>query len=348
MDEQRVTSRLHQAGLKTAPSAPQATLTRRGRPLNVQYRSIAFRTPGEGVTSVEIRQLLRKLSCIGARSLTRRGNVPTSRRAGRGRTWIVVWRLACPSVCWTRCGGAPRSRAWLAWAWRKKWGETASGNPARRAKSFTTRHSCCRVSGRADPSAPAFRERSTGPSGVTFAHLALAVGVEDGPRVGGQEHAARLAALAEERHLPRRSSSLQRALDAVAPVEPREFRDPPAGGVEEPEREGVAALDERAAWVGPSASATASTRWTAASGRMRSASVSLVLGGATAAPTLYIRYPSLCPKLRRRFTAESFRARVEAASPALASASLQSWTCWSVSLLSGASAKSTNARTSRS
>jgi len=37
----------------------------------------------------------------------------------------VVVIEAWPSVAWTKWIGAPRSRAWEAWAWRSQCGETA-------------------------------------------------------------------------------------------------------------------------------------------------------------------------------------------------------------------------------
>ena len=58
-----------------------------------------------------------------------------------GLAWaytLVVFRSACPSVCETRVMGAPSSIAWLAWAWRSQWAETAQIDPrARFAVAFT-------------------------------------------------------------------------------------------------------------------------------------------------------------------------------------------------------------------
>ena len=71
----------------------------------------------------------------------------------------VVRRSACPSVVLTRWIGAPRSSAWLAWAWRSQWGDTAAAMPARLAAARTMRHTCVAVR------APPWRERNTGASG---------------------------------------------------------------------------------------------------------------------------------------------------------------------------------------
>ncbi len=43
----------------------------------------------------------------------------------------VVARLAWPSVACTSESGAPRSIAWVVWAWRSQWGDTLPGMPAR-------------------------------------------------------------------------------------------------------------------------------------------------------------------------------------------------------------------------
>jgi len=51
-----------------------------------------------------------------------------------GLAWVyllVVRRSAWPSVACTKWTGAPRSRAWLAWAWRSQWGLTSPAMPAR-------------------------------------------------------------------------------------------------------------------------------------------------------------------------------------------------------------------------
>ena len=85
--------------------------------------------------------------------------------------------------------------------------------------------------------------------GMAVASFALAVGVKDGPGVGREEDAARLAALPEEGDLAGGAPPFERALDAVPPPEPGDLRHAPAGGVEEPEGERVAALNERAAWA---------------------------------------------------------------------------------------------------
>ncbi len=55
----------------------------------------------------------------------------------------LVWsRVAC-----TRLIGAPRSRAWLACAWRSQWGEIPAGRLARCAAAFTMRKICAGRSG---------------------------------------------------------------------------------------------------------------------------------------------------------------------------------------------------------
>jgi len=72
---------------------------------------------------------------------------------------LVTRKSACPAVSRTSAGLAPRSRAWLQWAWRSQWGETALGRPARIAAAFTIR---CTDMG---SNAPPWRERKTGSSG---------------------------------------------------------------------------------------------------------------------------------------------------------------------------------------
>ena len=68
----------------------------------------------------------------------------------------MVVMLAWPRVAWTRWIGAPRSRAWLAWAWRSQCGETARSMPARLAAWRTMRSTAtvCRA-------APCLRDRKT-------------------------------------------------------------------------------------------------------------------------------------------------------------------------------------------
>jgi hypothetical protein len=92
------------------------------------------------------------------------GAQPTRNRAelsdGRACEYTLVTRKsACPAVSRTSAGLAPRSRAWLQWAWLSQWGETALGRPARIAAAFTIR---CTDMG---SSAPPWRERKTGSSG---------------------------------------------------------------------------------------------------------------------------------------------------------------------------------------
>lgn len=73
-----------------------------------------------------------------ARAYTARYRAEES--VGRACAYLpVVARLACPSVAWTRCGGAPRSRARLAWAWRSQCGDTLPRMPARFAAPLTIR-----------------------------------------------------------------------------------------------------------------------------------------------------------------------------------------------------------------
>src|SRR5262249_47802753 len=62
--------------------------------------------------------------------------------AGRAcRYFPVVAIDRCPSVSLTRWIGAPRSRAWLARACLRQWGETGASRPARLAAARTTRQS---------------------------------------------------------------------------------------------------------------------------------------------------------------------------------------------------------------
>jgi hypothetical protein len=56
--------------------------------------------------------------------------------------------------------GAPRSKLWLAWAWRSQWAETSAESPARSAAAFTMR--CTALWS----SEPPLRERNTGASGA--------------------------------------------------------------------------------------------------------------------------------------------------------------------------------------
>lgn len=51
----------------------------------------------------------------------------------------VVATEAWPKVACTRWIGAPRSRAWEAWACRSQWGKTGTSTPARTAAPWTIR-----------------------------------------------------------------------------------------------------------------------------------------------------------------------------------------------------------------
>ena len=51
----------------------------------------------------------------------------------------VVATLLCPNVACTRCTAAPRSSAWLAWAWRSQCGDTSLSTPTLLAAARTIR-----------------------------------------------------------------------------------------------------------------------------------------------------------------------------------------------------------------
>jgi len=54
----------------------------------------------------------------------------------------AVATLLWPRVAWTTWIGAPRSSAWLAWAWRNQRGDSAPERPARRAAASPIRNTC--------------------------------------------------------------------------------------------------------------------------------------------------------------------------------------------------------------
>ena len=92
--------------------------------------------------SASIRALPNRVALTPERptGATPRGIARSSRsaaRAGNGR-WS---RRGVPSVAWTSEIGAPRSRAWLAWAWRTQWGASPGRRPGARPP-LTTRWSC--------------------------------------------------------------------------------------------------------------------------------------------------------------------------------------------------------------
>ena len=134
---------------------------------------------------------------------------------------------AWPSVAWTRWMGAPRSRAWEAWAWRSQCGETARSMPARSAARRTMRSTA--TVWRPPPFARA-EDRI----------LVFGSAAERGQKLGdrfGQLDGPGLGALAPDRNLGAVAVGLH-----VAPAQAADFADSHGGGVEQQQENTVAGI----------------------------------------------------------------------------------------------------------
>src|SRR6266852_432192 len=118
---------------------------------------------------------------------------------------------------------APRSSAWVAWAWRSQCGDGRPSRDAAAAAAYTRRRTCVEVR-----KPPPLREANTDASGGALSRM-------DTNSRSWQQDDARLAALAVGSHLAGIATFAQ-----VAPGEMGNLIDTQASGVQQPQQDVVA------------------------------------------------------------------------------------------------------------
>ena len=152
----------------------------------------------------------------------------------------MVATEACPSVAATRWIGAPRSRAWVAWAWRSQWGDTPARRPARLAAASTRRCAWRTRSPRHAPALAGAEHRRVRLRAGSPVRPRPPQGQQVGPHGRRQEHRPRLAPLAVDRHLPLPPSA--RPGLEVAPAQGHQLGHPQPPGVAQAQERPVAGV----------------------------------------------------------------------------------------------------------
>ncbi len=128
--------------------------------------------------------------------------------------------------------GAPRSNAWLAWAWRIQWGRNLLFEPSALAGSI---HNSPHL---ADIEVPTLLATENGIGGQCPAPQTE----QQNPGSRLQQNGPRLAAFPEHGDLPGHFLALLCPLHGVAPFQLGEFRDPGAGGIKQAKDHLIAAV----------------------------------------------------------------------------------------------------------